>query len=104
MADLVALKAANAKHWANAKLRCGPELAKPAAKAAWWTLSSWCPPKFSDGADESARNTFQPESQIVVFGQRCLDSGIAAAAVKEYLRPSPVGNLLREPGHGQLLS
>jgi lysozyme family protein len=33
MADLVALKAANAKRWANAKLTRGPEFAKYAAKA-----------------------------------------------------------------------
>jgi hypothetical protein len=38
----------------------------------------------------------QPESQIVVFGQRCLDSGIAGGMVKEYLRPSPLCG-----GHGQ---
>jgi len=33
MTDLVALKAANAKRWANAKLTRGPEFAKPAQKA-----------------------------------------------------------------------
>lgn len=33
MADLVALKAANAKRWANAKLTRGPEFAKPAQTA-----------------------------------------------------------------------
>ncbi len=33
MTDLVALKAANAKRWANAKLTRGPEFAKPANKA-----------------------------------------------------------------------
>lgn len=33
MTDLIALKAANAKRWANAKLTRGPEFSKPAAKA-----------------------------------------------------------------------
>jgi lysozyme family protein len=33
MTDLVALKAANAKRWADAKLTRGPDFAKPAAKA-----------------------------------------------------------------------
>lgn len=33
MTDLIALKAANTRRWANAKLTRGPEFAKPAAKA-----------------------------------------------------------------------